>query len=115
MARIFISYQRRTDWEIVRRVRDRLNAAFPRDVLRDIDAVPDGLCQIVTVWEMSASDEEALLLTLVARTVSIGNPGGPLCPSAVSDVEDRRPLSTVSGKKFYEPQPRCDYISPTIQ
>ena len=42
MAQIFISFRGRADVEVVRRIRDRLNAAFPGDVLRDIDAVPDG-------------------------------------------------------------------------
>ena len=78
------------------------------------DAEPEGLCRIVNVWEMTADDKDGALLTIVVSTVSIGNPGGLLCPSSIKDVEDRTPLSTMSGKKQYEPQPSCDFISPTL-
>jgi hypothetical protein len=78
------------------------------------DAVPQGICRIVEAWEITAADENPNFLTIVVTTVSIGNPGGLLCPSTVSEVEDRRPLSTTSEKKSYEPQPSCDFIAPTL-
>ncbi len=80
------------------------------------DAEPEGLCGIVNVWEMTADDEDAGLLTLVQHTVAVGNPGGGfkgLCPRSVKEAEDPTPLSW-SGKKQFEPQPSCDFISPTL-
>jgi len=80
------------------------------------DAEPEGLCRIVNVWEMTADDEHAGLLTLVQHTVAVGNPGGGvmgLCPKSVKEAEDPTPLSW-SGKKQFEPQPPCDFISPTL-
>jgi len=80
------------------------------------DAEPEGICRIVNVWEMTADDEKAGLLTLVQHTVAVGNPGGGvmgLCPKSAKQAGDSTPLSW-KGKTQFEPQPPCDFISPTM-
>jgi hypothetical protein len=76
------------------------------------DAEPEGECRIVNVWEMTADDEQAMLLTLV-HTVAVGNPGAGvkgMCQSISEAEASSSPLSS-SGNRQFEPQPSCDFIS----